>query len=795
MNAAKLAIPVLFALGVANVEAQSATRDPHIGYVYPAGGRQGTTFRVTVGGQSLRGATDVHVTGDGVQASVLRHYPPFRNLSDEERGALAQKMRELLQDRWSKLARDGHLDATPPWGLLGKLGLNLRRAETEPASPATQPAELPAHPLLYDLDKKSLRELLHTMSGLRALRKGQRNAQIAETVLLEVTIDRAAALGDRELRVLTPQGLTNPMTFQVGAVPEICELEIGEARLAEFLPDEPPLALPVLLNGQILPGDIDHFRFRASAGQRLVIETQARRLIPYVADAVPGWFQATLTLHDADGSELAFVDDYRFSPDPVLFYEVPHDGVYDLEIRDSLYRGREDFIYRISVGRNPFITSIFPLGCCPGPGRFVAVKGWNLSAERLLLNAPVDTPDGVLRKPLGRGKTASNPVTYAVNALHATAESEPNDTTAEPQRVRLPRILDGRMDRPGDVDVFQFEGKAGAEIVAEVLARRLNSPLDSLLRLLDAQGAVLAWNDDHEQKEGYLHTEMGVLTHSADSYLRARLPADGNYCIQVTDAQGQGGDDCAYCLRIGPPQPGFELRMTPSSLNVRAGFAAPLRLYALRKDGFEGEIEVTVKDAPAGFVLTGARIPAGCDSVRATLNAPAKLAGPTPLELEGRATIEGAVITRPVVPAEDMMQAFLYRHLTPSQTLMVAVPGGRHLERPLAWADDAPARIPAGGVARVHVRLPPKLTERQVELELNQPPPGITLQRVTSDADGLTLELAADGNLAKVGPTENLIIEAFMKTERARKDGPAGGDAQRVSIGVLPALSAEVVRE
>ncbi len=66
---------------------------------------------------------------------------------------------------------------------------------------------------------------------------------------------------------------------------------------------------------------------------------------------------------------------------------------------------------------------------------------------------------------------------------------------------------------------------------------RLYSPLDSLLRLTDASGKVLAWNDDNVQKEGQLHRDMGILTHHADSYLSARLPLDGAYFIQLTDAR------------------------------------------------------------------------------------------------------------------------------------------------------------------------------------------------------------------------------------------------------------------
>lgn len=51
---------------------------PHVGYVYPAGGRQGTTFEVKLGGQDLAEATAVQVSGAGVTAKVLRQTRPLK---------------------------------------------------------------------------------------------------------------------------------------------------------------------------------------------------------------------------------------------------------------------------------------------------------------------------------------------------------------------------------------------------------------------------------------------------------------------------------------------------------------------------------------------------------------------------------------------------------------------------------------------------------------------------------------------------------------------------------------------
>ena len=63
---------------------------------------------------------------------------------------------------------------------------------------------------------------------------------------------------------------------------------------------------------------------------------------------------------------------------PVVFYDVPVSGDYVLAIHDALYRGREDFTYRISIGELPFVTSIFPLGGRAGEPVSIKFKGWNV---------------------------------------------------------------------------------------------------------------------------------------------------------------------------------------------------------------------------------------------------------------------------------------------------------------------------------------------------------------------------------------------------------------------------------
>jgi len=664
--------------------------------------------------------------------------------------------------------------------------------------------KLPDHPLLYDLDNKSLRELAHITNVLFFPRnKQQTNRQLAEMVLIEVTIDPDARPGNRELRLGTKTALTNPIVFQVGLLPEIRELEPNNRKAYPELPNlskvpnlpkEKPHDLPVLLNGQIMPGDVDRFRFRARRGQQLVIETQARSLIPYLADAVPGWFQATLALYDARDNEVAFADDYRFNPDPVLFYQIPKDGEYELEIRDSIYRGREDFVYRIAVSEQPFITQTFPLGGRAGVKTVASINGWNLPTTQL----PLDTKpggDGIRQTAYYKGKRFSNSIPYAVDTLPECNETESNDTAKDAQQIDLPKIINGRIDRPGDVDVFRLKGLAGDEVVAEVYSRRLNSPLDSLLRLTDATGKVLEWNDDYVIKDTHLHKNMrGLVTHHADSYLMAELPKDGTYYVHLADSQHHGGQEYGYRLRIAVSQGDFALRVTPSSLSMRAGGIVPVCVHALRKDGFDGEIEVVLKERNTGFELNGGRIPSGSNRVRMTLTAPAKAPDqPVALRLEGRAKINQNTVSHPVVPADDVMQAFLYRHLVPTQEFFVLVQKAKWRVPLVELAGDSPIRIPMGGSARVRIRTKKRSNLREMRLELNEPPEGLTLHDVTVVPEGLAFQLKADKDAMQSGFADNLIVEAFREFTRKQQEGKPAPQKRRYSMGVFPAIPIEIV--
>jgi hypothetical protein len=356
--------------------------------------------------------------------------------------------------------------------------------------------------------------------------------------------------------------------------------------------------------------------------------------------------------------------------------------------------------------------------------------------------------------------------------------------------VTLPVIVNGRIGQPGDWDTFRFEGSAGEEIVAEVSARRLGSPLDSVLKLTDAGGRQLAFNDDCEDKG------CGLITHHADSRLQATLPADGTYYLHLGDAQHQGGEEFAYRLRLSVPQPDFDLRITPASVNVRPGMCIPLTVYALRKDGCSNEIEIVLKDAPPGFKLSGGRVPAGQDQLRLTLTAPSTAPdAPVSLAFEGRALIQGHEVVRPAVPAEDMVQAFAYRHLVPAKELIVFVSGRGMLRSSMKVLGECPLKIPAGGSARVEIAAPTGALSDRFQFELSDAPDGMTIHKITPHGIGVEIVLQSDAAKGKPGLAGNLIVNILPGNNAAA--GPKGkrlSNQRRIVIGTLPAIPFEIVQ-
>lgn len=697
MNKLRFAI-----LGLAILVAAASSawaQSQFIGYVYPAGGQQGNTFPIRLGGQGLALISDVVVSGEGVSVRLVDYY---RVLDNQELSFLSQQLRELqkkettLSDEMA--AKMAWFEFPAPIGpntgsdavasLICTVCGTANAADATVCTKCNAKLEKPPAPTVKEpageapksekeVGKQKLIELIQ-----RRFAEDERTPAVrsqTELVFAEVTIAPDAKPGRREIRVVTKRGISNALPFYVGQVPEVARKPMKTMQLPilgkEYLAQrkrplsevEVRVEVPCTMNGQIAAGEMNRYRFPASKGQRLVISAKARELVPYVPDGVPGWLQAVLRLYDANGKEVAYNDDFRFNPDPVIYYEVPEDGEYVLTINEALFRGRESFVYRITIGELPFVTSIFPLGGRVGEPVKIEVDGWNLQ-NTTLSPPPKDAKPGVYQIAATNGKFASNFVPFALDTLPECLDQEPNDEPSKAQKVSLPIIVNGRADRPGDWDVFEVEGKVGETIVAEVQARRLGSPYDSFLKVTGADGKIIALNDDHYDAASGLNTDH------ADSYLMVKLPADGKYFIHLGDTPRRGGKEYGYRLRISPPQPDFALRLIPSRIAMPSKGSASVTVFAVRKDGYDGPISLSFKDLPQGFESPGATLAAKQEVVGLGLKTSlTDMEKPVNLTVVGTAKVGDREIVHEAVPAEDRMQAFLWRHLLPAETLPALV--------------------------------------------------------------------------------------------------------------------------
>ena len=664
--------------------------------------------------------------------------------------------------------------------------------------------KIPEHPSLQNIDGKNLRELAHIAENfLNRTWKKQWNQQLAQLVEIEITINKNAREGNRELRIRTPRGMSNPMMFQVDNLPEKTELEPNNISANQKLPQlqqlpvdflDQTVDLPVILNGQIMPGDIDRFRFKADKKQKLVIDVRARQLVPYLADAVPGWFQAVITLYDSKGKKLVFDDDFRFNPDPVLYYTIPETGDYEIEIRDAVYRGRRDFVYRIKISEEPFVTHVFPLGGECGTRVLSRISGYNLPATNIFLNTKFCN-ELIHETYFYKKNYKSNPIIYAVNNLPECFEKESNDLTNQAQTIEVPKIINGQIHRKGDIDLFKINGKAGEEIVAEVYARKLNSPLNSLLRIIDDKGKILKWNDDYIVKDKFLHeSTTGLMTHHADSYLKVTLPETGIYYIQISDTLKHGGKAYAYRLRISNPQPDFTLFSAPSTLNALAGGTVPITVYAIRKEGFTGPIKIISKNKH--LKISGGVIPENCDKISMTLTAiPEEYDYIYWVKLIGKAKIEDKEIVRRVIPADNTMQAFLYRHLVGAKELLLfSKKINRRAKPAVRMIGSTPVKIKNGSETEIFFKsaVGRRIFEK-LKIELDNPPEGITITNINLTANGFAIKLHADNKILKPNYKDNLIFAVYHYIPKP-KNKKRKTNRNNFRVTTLPAVPIEIER-
>ncbi len=485
------------------------------------------------------------------------------------------------------------------------------------------------------------------------------NMQIADRLRVRFTIEKGAELGLRDIKVVGARGtISNRLFFEVSQFPNSVEKE-PNGTLAEATPI---VTLPTVINGQVERGGRDWYRFSAKKGQTIVAAVKAQELVPFLADAVPGWFQPVLAMFDAKGREVAFSDDYKLKPDPTIVYKVEEDGYYYLEIKDCIFRGREDFVYRISLGEIPHVSAHFPLGAKAGEPFSLYLMGVNLKQKKRNVTAPktVGRRDISLK---GLEDLSTNKFNIEISDDEEIVHFEDaGDTRAKAVTLKRGQVYNERITHDYDEDWIRLNLKEGENLKFDLLARRLGSPLDAELRLYDSRGKEIAKSDDVEDER------EGLVTHHADSQLIYKVKDSGTYFLRITDVQNKFGENFCYRLRYYDSSEDFALNITPSAISIPSGGTAHFTVFPVRMNGFKRPIMLSAKDLPKGYKLSEVNITGkATKSVKMSITAPAGApTGPVKFTLQGKATLSnGEEAVRIAQPAEPMMQAFFITHLLP----------------------------------------------------------------------------------------------------------------------------------
>ncbi len=417
----------------------------------------------------------------------------------------------------------------------------------------------------------------------------------------KVTIAQDAAPGVRYWRVSTSQGVTPSMQFVVGDLPEVIEKEIDGAPIPVHV------TLPVTINGRIFPReDVDEWTFEAKTGQLISCEVMASR--------IGSALDSRLEIRSPRGLSLVENVD-AFGTDSYLYFLAPENGTYTCRIHDINYGGLQHYVYRLSIRPGPVIEAVYPLGGKRGSETALQLAGFGLPAESLKVAVP-DSGSGLFDWQYRNGTDSTRLFRLQAGDAPESLESEPNNEVAAEktiQQASVPSFLNGRIDEPGDFDLWEIAADEGKTLQFEVFAARLGTDLDSVLSIQDATGKQLATNDD---------LKGGI----SDSRLSWKIPKGGPFFLKIRDQlASRGGARFAYRVAVTEPDPNdFQLFVDTDAFTVPRGGEVKVKVTVQRSPGITGEIELAVEGLPESITVENTKIAKGKPNTQVTFKATGK---------------------------------------------------------------------------------------------------------------------------------------------------------------------------
>jgi hypothetical protein len=414
-----------------------------------------------------------------------------------------------------------------------------------------------------------------------------------------VELKAEAAPGVYPIRIETGSGISNILLFTLGTFPEVTEEESMPGALPnsnDSIETAQPLrSTPLVVNGTLRGPERDMYRVSGKAGEHRVFEVEARRC----GSAV----DPVLRILDGSGKQLARSDD---SPgaglDARLDFTFPKEGYYYVEVTDARFSNQGQNFYRLKMGAYRYAEGIFPLGGRRGERVPVTFFGGRAGAG---VAAAADLRGLAATDVFTRIALPDSPALPFVFAVSDLPEVTEPVSGAAP----IPGVVNGRLDKPGEVDRYHLQVAPGERLLIELQARELGtSKLEGIITAYDAAGKKLASAGDQPLPEDVFAIQ-GTSRTSSDPFLNLTVSA-GAQAIDITveDLALRGGPLYGYRLMVRRQAEDFKLTIASPQLNIPAGGTIAFSVTTDRR-GFDGAIQLGVSDLPKGLRAEGGIIP------------------------------------------------------------------------------------------------------------------------------------------------------------------------------------------
>jgi len=425
-------------------------------------------------------------------------------------------------------------------------------------------------------------------------RPGTSWAPQGESGSFAVTVAPEASLGVHLVRFTSPEGATAVRRFVVGHLTEIEETEPNDKPAAATAVEEPAVVVSGVLGKG---GDVDLYRVTLAAGETLVAQADAHRLLGTAADL-------TLDIADARHSLLARNLDAA-SLDPRVVFTAPAAGAYFVrvygfpETADATIglAGGEAFVYRLTLSNRGFLVAALPSAVSLGAEATVSPFGWRLPAEL----APLSIATAALA-PSATG--ARRTVTLALDGVGGTATVPVVEMPvvvvpqAEGASAPPPVLFSGTLTAAKERAIHRFTATKDVSYTVLVEGITIGTAVDPVLTIEDGDGKRLAITDDPAGK------------------LSWKAPADGVYTAVVRDRRGQFGPAHGYRLTIRPDLPGVKLASDVDRVTGEPGKPIEVAITIAREHGFNEALDLVLVDPPAGVSAAPVQSPAEGDSAK-----------------------------------------------------------------------------------------------------------------------------------------------------------------------------------